>query len=770
MRLIRCYIENFGVLHQYALDFEPGMTTLCQQNGTGKSTLTMFLQTMFYGFPRAHKSLEKDLRRKYKPWQGGEYGGYIVFEVDGETYRLERYFGDRPGLDTFTLYTLDPMKLSNRFDKDIGITLFGLDEESYARTSFIPQQMLGADLNSTGITAGLTTLVENTEDVNRYDHAMELLRQKRSSLMPYRGQGGRIAQARERISQLQDSCYRLEQARQELPQRIQDKTNLEVTLADLQEELDQLQEEIQKTNEGIWMNQLHDQYEAMQTETNRLTLSIQTMNLSYPKGFPEPEAVEYALDSIKNLDQSILEENQDQYERLMNHLALIEDRYVDSLPDQESVDQMHETFNEMLKYYDELDNNHDLIQEDYTDYSRRESAQKKMGLFIGAATVSLVIALIFFLLRYMIPGIIFLGIGLCFLMPVLLSGQQQDIVESDEDTLLLKQKEVRNKIHEYEQVITDGLLRYFPETSSGQFHMQLQQLDTDLKSISDCSVQVAMLQEKIKEEKQKLMDTSNRLKVFCNQYNLPSSLINYRGLMQIKEDHIRFLNLQEDLRSHNDRLSSFLLDHGTQVTEPVDVNPQTLPVLKDRFRRKNLEQASLQNRLAEENQIILQLKNKADQLPGILDQIEILKAAKEGYEKEVRYLDLAMVHLQSARENLTESYLKQIKDSFLFYCSKLQENPMEPEDCFIGTDLSLTLDRQGAARELTSFSAGSTDLYRFCMRLALVDALYPRHKPILILDDPFVNLDAEHGQKAMELLQSMEDQQILYLTCHESRT
>lgn len=38
MRLIRCYIENFGCLSQYTLDFAPGLTVLHQPNGFGKTT------------------------------------------------------------------------------------------------------------------------------------------------------------------------------------------------------------------------------------------------------------------------------------------------------------------------------------------------------------------------------------------------------------------------------------------------------------------------------------------------------------------------------------------------------------------------------------------------------------------------------------------------------------------------------------------------------------------------------------------------------------
>ena len=96
MKLIRCYIENFGGLHQYTVDFNEGLTVICEPNGFGKTTLAEFIRAMFYGFPRAGKDLSKNLRMKYSPWQGGRYGGYLVFEHEGTRYRIARSFGDVP--------------------------------------------------------------------------------------------------------------------------------------------------------------------------------------------------------------------------------------------------------------------------------------------------------------------------------------------------------------------------------------------------------------------------------------------------------------------------------------------------------------------------------------------------------------------------------------------------------------------------------------------------------------------------------------------------
>ena len=58
-----------------------------------------------------------------------------------------------------------------------------------------------------------------------------------------------------------------------------------------------------------------------------------------------------------------------------------------------------------------------------------------------------------------------------------------------------------------------------------------------------------------------------------------------------------------------------------------------------------------------------------------------------------------------------------------------------------------------------------------CMRFALVDALFTGEQPFVILDDPFVNLDDRALPQVLRMLRKLgKRKQILYLTCHSSRS
>ena len=74
----------------------------------------------------------------------------------------------------------------------------------------------------------------------------------------------------------------------------------------------------------------------------------------------------------------------------------------------------------------------------------------------------------------------------------------------------------------------------------------------------------------------------------------------------------------------------------------------------------------------------------------------------------------------------------------------------------------------GAYRSLETQSTGQQELLYFAERLAVLDVLYKEEQPLLILDDPFTNLDPGRQKRAMELLQRIsQKRQMVYLTCHE---
>ena len=61
-------------------------------------------------------------------------------------------------------------------------------------------------------------------------------------------------------------------------------------------------------------------------------------------------------------------------------------------------------------------------------------------------------------------------------------------------------------------------------------------------------------------------------------------------------------------------------------------------------------------------------------------------------------------------------------------------------------------------------------LWDFCIRLALVEALFTKETPVLVLDDPLRDFDDVKTEQGKRLIKELSRRyQIVYCTCKEER-
>ncbi len=285
MKLIYCRIENFGRLRNFEYSFSDGVNALCRENGWGKSTFAAFLCAMFYGLPgtvpgraasgntaargtaasapgrgASPKSMRspKNERAKYLPWQGGVFGGKLVFEAGGKEYEMTRIFGKRPSEDIFDLLDTDTDLPSFDYSEKIGEELFHLDRESFMRTVFTAQQDCETQATD-DVNALIGDLAGRAGDMGCYEDARKRLVEAANRLTPKRPtgalyrRGARIAELTRRVKQDRDAapeeklgrCFvRRAQAQQKI-------AALEAGLLKGQEELRQAEEAFEKASRSL---------------------------------------------------------------------------------------------------------------------------------------------------------------------------------------------------------------------------------------------------------------------------------------------------------------------------------------------------------------------------------------------------------------------------------------------------------------------------------------------------------------------------------------
>ena len=232
-----------------------------------------------------------------------------------------------------------------------------------------------------------------------------------------------------------------------------------------------------------------------------------------------------------------------------------------------------------------------------------------------------------------------------------------------------------------------------------------------------------------------------------------------RELEQVRQLTAAAVRAKQALEAH-------IADHG--VLPPPTAFSYDLDGLKAAEQQLIEQQTARNTRLLQLEQRQRLLQAEADRIPALTDELTRCMDRKAEDTDRRRLLDESVSFLQQARESLSRRYLGRVQTRFGEYLQQLTDE--QPDHIAVDSDFEVRLERAGAVRPLSQFSAGQSDLVQLCMRLALSDALFGQERCFLILDDPFVNLDDAHTKQALALLRKLaEDRQIIYLVCSRSR-
>lgn len=198
---------------------------------------------------------------------------------------------------------------------------------------------------------------------------------------------------------------------------------------------------------------------------------------------------------------------------------------------------------------------------------------------------------------------------------------------------------------------------------------------------------------------------------------------------------------------------------------------QTLPDPEELQRQEAQAQQKL-DALEEKRRALRQerqtISRETEDLSVWEDRIAALCDERQSLQKSCTLADRTMELLNLAKDRLANRYVADVERGLRGTQKELLGENLGR--ALLDKNLCLFIDEQGAAREAASFSAGTLDALTLCMRLALVDALFTKEQPFLLLDDPFVNLDDARTKRALELLQKISQQrQVVYLVCNSAR-
>ena len=302
MKLIRCYVNNFGKLSSFAQDFDEKLTVINQENGFGKSTLCDFIKAMFYGFsPSKSKNLEENERLKYYPWQEGVFGGSIEFSCEKGTFRIERTFGKKASEDTFVLYNLGTGLTSSHYSENVGEELFGIDIKGFERCINIPSATHNEKM-PISVSSKLSSMLFNTDDLNNYESAMAKML-KRARQYSTTGNRGIIFDLKREISLLQNDLEEIENSNSQIKTLSEKAELLNFTKGKIVKELENTRLLISKDTSSEVVKEKIKHYNSLVSIAKSSKEIVDNLKDKYNGNLPSENDIEKFEKTISNIDE-----------------------------------------------------------------------------------------------------------------------------------------------------------------------------------------------------------------------------------------------------------------------------------------------------------------------------------------------------------------------------------------------------------------------------------------------------------------------------------
>lgn len=871
MRLIACHIENFGKLHDYSADFSAGTNIICEENGWGKSTFAAFIRAMFYGLEGERKrSVEENERRRYKPWQGGVFGGQLTFELEGREYCISRVFGDKEAGDEFELRDARTNLPSKAYSKKIGEEIFKINRESFLRTIFIGQSACETAATD-DINAKIGKLADNSNDLNNFDAASARLTEFINALTPGRVSGSlckrrnEIAEYERRvqdgkgISESMNACaarlHEEEETYSGLKIRLREAGEEQTRVSKLQSaiakksEWERLKksasdrrEEAERAREGFpgevpaaeeikreiaVCGDMDRAYERVclyrMTEDEREEFGA--LAAAFEGGVPDSADIDARLaeaSGLREIRQALAAEELSASESA--RLAELEPYFADGTED---VTVIAGKWNERNNRKAALPSNQAALTALQASLAARERQTRKPSalLFIGALAVLLGVLLAALLSP---AGLIAAAAGIVFIIAGIWksrkgAGAAQPEMPPETAALQKKIGEDSDFIAKTDAEVSDYLGAHGRSFEEHAVSVLLQEIMAEaveyasLKKKAQRAADPARLSE--------LEALRQGVASFLDRYGVSSSEARFADdLYELKSNASRFALLKEKsggfadagrgYEAYKAEITAFLEAHGYEPQQNLSLQLGDIRDAAEAYRNARRQQDGAWAELCrfeEENDVsALGEIQGADELPSleaisrtiqeltgemeeshntIIDYNKRLENLQERYdeweESRVRLEELkelqaeeqkkytcvskAKEKLTLAKEAMTAKYADPIRKAFGRYYELLSGRTA---DAFhVDANTAVTVDELGKQREINTLSCGCRDLIGICLRIALVDAMYQEETPVLIMDDPFTNLDDAKFAAAKKFLEkAAEKYQIIYFTCSNSRS
>ncbi len=799
MKLIECYVENFGKISKQKFSFKDGLNCMTEDNGSGKTTLATFIKVMLYGMSDTKKaSLDENDRKHYLPWQGGVCGGSLTFSAGGKTYRVERTFAPKASDDTCVIYDTQNGRATNAFSNNLGEELFGIDADGFERTVYLSERVLTPKSENKSISAKLSDLVGCDGDIGGMDEAMKILEEQRK-LYYKKGGAGLISDTKAKIDEVTrrlDALKATELAIEKNHGKMREiSTKIQAAREDAKRLLKQREAAVVKAAEVNYEKQYKEMKASVEESQRRRTAVSEIFGASIPTFLDIDEAsyksveagrlMQDATDTAEIREFKILSAKFDgrversQIEEARTSLSSLKLR--GKKQEDPRLNKAKRIFSGRVPEERELDHIEEIVD---------NSKVKIPILAIIGYIISIILCGIGIAIQPILIIVGAVGIILSLIAHIAITARAKakrkaaiynffskvsgvEVTSDDEARArLCDMRELLPVINapdesaENERLmgIITALARLFPDTTNTD---PVSAAESIIKEY-DRYAEGAVAERYMKGDRTARIERAKRLKAESDEFLAKFKTKTGDPFTELRAALTEYERLTAELVAKRDEMarleSLYTIGEGNHKQAEMDM------VELDRRRQEN---EALIADLSREYALTERLyHSEIEELEG-REELAMRKAELE--EALAKHTDnyntivLTKNYITLAKDNMTSQYLGKTKAGFVKYAEKI--GGITGESFEMDTEFGVTKVEGTGSKKIEAYSRGTRDLFNLAARLALVDSLYEKEYPFILLDDPFTSFDDKKTDAALKLLRELsKDRQILYFTCSKSRS
>lgn len=767
MKIKSVNIASFGKLKNYQMDFSDEFNVVYGENEAGKSTVMSFIKMMFYGNSGRVADIERNLRKKYMPWDSALMAGSVEFSHNGKNYRLDREFKGSNATDRITLADLalgTEVKLDSK--GDIGSKVFGLSEAAFEKTVFIgslgaPEKNPSAEGELNGKLSNLTSTGDENISFEKVSSRIKKAREF------YKSKSGRIGlydKSVAALNSLEDELRTAKETEAKAEALLLEIKEKESAAARNTAEANRYFSVMKKGELASKRSNLIKYIEASKIKEKAIA------SLTLPNGsIADKTYADRIVEAKRAYDnyEKALAEKEKEIEHLnleVENLKTNKDDNLTLLEDQKKAltEKIEALDNEAYEYRSNL-SNLQLNDEDKRKTRPNLTVILTAVVLLLAAAVCFVIKQAFFWegAALAIASLVMLIFGIFppkKKQPESIANEITSNQTRLHDTLF----EITEKQKELEKI---NLLISTAIAESGGKRALTEAKQKELMERSEALLSI----------KSDLLDAKSTLLSLCEPFgNLkePSHILDYieKAIHDIASADVMITMAADStncqsLTEAKKRLAALENDETIQGLSMEDIASA-----KDEYRRLADIGAHLRGEIATLKSNLKALISSSRTVPVLEVKIDSLKETISAQEDFCNATDIALEVLGDSFSAMREGFGGKLESETSEIFSKLTGGAYASVD--ISKDFEIKTNRNGVfgAKEWQFLSAGTTDQAYLALRLALAGLISDEKEPLpIIMDDVLAQYDDTRADRAMAFFSEYSKQhQVILFTCHSS--